>query len=97
MNELNPKDASRMNESAMPELPRGWVWTRLGDISHSIGGYAFKSSDFKENGMYQVIIIGNVKTGYLRLDEKPSFIDNVNSQIMNKYRLDYPIGAEWQS
>jgi type I restriction enzyme S subunit len=36
MNELNPREAGRMNESALPELPEGWVWTRLGDIAEKI-------------------------------------------------------------
>ena len=83
------KEPVALDVGELPELSEGWEYARLRDISHAIGGYAFKSSDFKENGTYQVIKIGNVKMGHFRLDKKPSFIDNINSQIFNKYRLNY--------
>jgi type I restriction enzyme S subunit len=83
------KELPSLDTSDLAELPRGWAWTRLGEISEATGGYAFKSSHFKEEGKYQVIKIGNVKTGLLRLNEKPSYIDNVDSLIISKYGLHY--------
>ncbi len=33
------------------ELPEGWVWYRLGEVSLINGGYAFKSSQYTEQGI----------------------------------------------
>jgi type I restriction enzyme S subunit len=83
------KELPPLDTSDLPELPEGWAWERLGELSDATGGYAFKSSHFAEKGKYQVIKIGNVKMGLLRLDEKPAFINDGYSQIINKYGLRY--------
>ena len=46
-------------------------------ISTAFGGAAFKSGEFLSKGKYQVIKIGNVRPGVVRLWEKPAFIDNM--------------------
>ncbi len=56
-------------------------------ISFSQGGYAFKSSDFKETGEYQIIKIGNVRPGLLRLNESPAFVDKPENNVLEKYLL----------
>lgn len=33
------------------EIPKNWIWVRLGEISFINGGYAFKSENFKQNGI----------------------------------------------
>lgn len=33
------------------EIPKNWKWVRLGEISFINGGYAFKSENFKQNGI----------------------------------------------
>lgn len=40
------------------ELPQGWRWTLLNNISDINGGYAFKSSNYSDNG-YRVIRISD--------------------------------------
>ena len=47
-------------------------------LSQSFGGGAFKSGDFLKSGKYQVIKIGNVRPGILRLKEKPAFMDSAD-------------------
>ena len=47
------------------------------EISTAFGGAAFKSGDFLSEGKYQVIKIGNVRPGVVRLLERPAFIDNI--------------------
>jgi len=37
-----------MNESALHELPRGWVWTRLGEIVNNIDKVNPKETPDKE-------------------------------------------------
>jgi type I restriction enzyme S subunit len=43
----------RNQENDLPELPRGWVWTRLGEIADVISGYGFPE---KYQGSQQGII-----------------------------------------
>ncbi len=58
------------------ELPKGWVWCRLGEILDDfLGGYSFKSPLFKKTGENQVVRLGNIRPYRVRLDVKPVFID----------------------
>ena len=50
----------------------------LKKVSIAFGGAAFKSSDFLSEGKYQVVKIGNVRPGVVRLWEKPAFIDSID-------------------
>jgi type I restriction enzyme, S subunit len=49
------------------ELPLGWKWVKLNDVSKILSGYAFKSSDFIDKGV-PVIKIANV--GYSSFEFK---------------------------
>ena len=55
--ELPPVDTTNL-----PQLPEGWVWVRIDDISQVISGNAFKSTDFIDSGI-PVVKIGNVGYG----------------------------------
>jgi len=70
----------------LPELPQGWCWATLESISAALGGYAFSSRDYTEDG-FQIVKIGNVKMGRLELDTHPSYIDQVPAEIQEKYLL----------
>jgi len=59
----------------------------LQEISEAVGGCAFKSSDFKESGKYQVMRIGNIRPGIIRLGERPIFLNNIDEKIKEKYSL----------
>jgi len=65
----------------------GYPSVTIDAISFSRGGYAFKSSDFKETGEYQVIKIGNIRPGILRLNESPAFVNNPGKIVLEKYLL----------
>ncbi len=47
------------------ELPQGWEWVRLGNISLVNGGYAFKSSDYKNIGIRVVRISDFNELGFV--------------------------------
>lgn len=47
-------------------IPKGWRTVAIGDIVKVIGGFAFKSSDFEENG-YPVIRISNLAVDSVNL------------------------------
>lgn len=58
------------------ELPEGWKKMKVSEVAETFGGYAFKSSSFVRNGKYQVIRMGNIRPGVLRLNENPVFVEN---------------------
>ena len=66
------------------ELPKGWSLLQVKDIATTIGGYAFKSGDFKTEGKYQVLRMGNVRPGIIRYAESPVFIDKMDSDVLRR-------------
>jgi type I restriction enzyme S subunit len=68
-------------------LPKGWKWVKVKDIAETYGGYAFKSGEFKSNGKYQVLRMGNVRPGIIRYDESPVFLDDVEETTLNRSLL----------
>ena len=60
---------------------------RLGDVSEAFGGYAFKSQDFRDNGIYQVLRIGNIRPGIIRSWESPIFM-NPPEEMLEKSKLE---------
>jgi type I restriction enzyme, S subunit len=46
----------------------GWQKTFLGEVAKLRNGYAFKSSDYVDSGLFQIITIANVQQGELTLD-----------------------------
>jgi len=64
-----------------------WEKVDLQGISESCGGFAFKSNNFQDRGTYQVIRIGNVRPGIIRLNVSPVFLENVQKKILDKYLL----------
>ena len=68
-------------------LPAGWKWVKLRDAAQIINGYAFKSKNLIEQGKYQVIKIGNVRPGKLRLEAKPAFVNEVDEEVLKRSLL----------
>lgn len=58
------------------EIPTNWKWVRLGEIAEILGGFAFKSYEFKDSGKNLVLRLGNIRTGFLRYEATPAFISN---------------------
>lgn len=69
------------------ELPEGWEWKRVGDVCNIKGGFAFKSKEFLENGLSQVIRMGNIRPDNLRLNESPVYIPESTSSQTEEYKL----------
>jgi len=69
------------------ELPEGWTQVQITDVAETYGGYAFKSGDFKNEGKYQVLRMGNIRPGVLRYDESPVYLDNVELNVLNRSLL----------
>ncbi|MGZ8270430.1 MAG: restriction endonuclease subunit S [Methylophilus sp.] len=69
-------------------LPKGWEWERLSTVSTMKGGFAFPSSSFGEHGDYQVLKMGNIKPGQIRLKDKPAFVDEATAKLAIEAKLD---------
>ena len=63
----------------------GWNEEKLGDCLSVIGGYAFKSSDFKESGV-PILRIGNINTGSFR---PTNLVYWKNDIALDRYKI-YP-------
>lgn len=83
------KELPPITDEEIPfELPKGWVWCRLGEIINEfLGGYAFKSTDLKKDGKNQVIRLGNVKNDKVLLSANPVFINEAMSNEASTNQL----------
>ena len=70
------------------ELPKGWKKTKVEDVATVMSGQPFKSETFRETGKFQVIRMGNVRPGALRLKEQPVFLNEVEKKILEKSKLE---------
>lgn len=62
----------------MAEIFEGWLKKPLGDVAKVISGYAFKSSEFGEQGI-PVIKIKNIRVGFVDLSE----VDRVDRKFLS--------------
>ena len=69
------------------DLPEGWVWCRLEDISNLIGGFAYESTIFKKDGQNQVLRLGNIRPDFIRMNENPVYIGEQQSKETGDYKL----------
>ncbi len=69
------------------ELPEGWNEVQVKEVAETYGGYAFKSGEFKTEGKYQVLRMGNVRPGIIRYDESAVFLDDVDENVWNRSLL----------
>jgi type I restriction enzyme S subunit len=63
------------------------ITTTVGNYAYVIGGYAFPSDSYTEDGTHQVVRIGNVRDGYLDLSRAPVKWDLQNDSKISRYEL----------
>ncbi|MCW4987908.1 restriction endonuclease subunit S [Enterobacter mori] len=69
------KPLPEISEDEKPfELPVGWEWGRVGDIAIFTNGFAFKSSDFKDDGV-GIVKIGDIDSAGFISTENMSYVD----------------------
>jgi type I restriction enzyme S subunit len=89
------KDKKIKKEKALPkitkeeipyELPKGWVWCRLGTVTDIIAGASFKSGDFNNTGGVKCIKITNagVRSFVETNDYLPEGFDKLYSNYLIK-------------
>ncbi|MDQ0658578.1 restriction endonuclease subunit S [Paenibacillus sp. W2I17] len=82
------KSLPPITEDEIPyELPQGWEWVRLGEITQFVGGFAFKSNSYIEYSNNQIVRLGNVKNDKLLLDSNPVYIPEDIAREKELYRL----------
>ena len=72
-----------LKEAFEGDIPR----VHLGDIARAIGGYAFKSNKYSENGKYIVVKIGNVKEFHFDFSRDFTRTTEADDSILNRYLL----------
>lgn len=89
--EQNLKNTKELFESYLEDLFSILFRERdkktVSELAKVIGGYSFKSTDFKKEGKYQVIRMGNVRPGIIRENESPVFIDELDEKALSKALL----------
>lgn len=89
--EQNLKNAKELFESYLEDLFTNLFQKcekkNVSELAKVIGGYSFKSTDFKKEGKYQVIRMGNVRPGIIRENESPVFIEELDDRALSKALL----------
>jgi type I restriction enzyme, S subunit len=80
------KEPFQVDTADLPFLPKGWIWVPLEAISEAVGGFAFESKKFTSNG-FQVLKMANIRMGCIDLSQKPSFIQDVDADVIARYGL----------
>lgn len=74
-------------ENLFNELFKSSETKTISELAKVIGGYSFKSGDFKKSGKYQVLRMGNVRPGIIRENESPVYIDTMDERALSKALL----------
>jgi type I restriction enzyme S subunit len=69
------------------ELPKGWEWVKLGEVSLLKGGFAYKSTAFVDKSEHQVVRMGNIRPDKFRLNEKTVFIKADLASSTQEYEI----------
>ncbi|MCF4009994.1 restriction endonuclease subunit S [Rheinheimera sp. UJ63] len=69
------------------KLTEEWCSTEstLAEVAEFQNGFAFKSEWFETTGQYQVIKLGNIRDGYLALENSPAFVSNSIAEEFAKF------------
>lgn len=82
------KELPPITEEEKPfDLPKGWVWCRLGEIVEFLGGFAYKSDRYIKNSSNLIIRLGNVKNDKLLFNANPVYIDDNYAEETKTYKL----------
>ncbi|MTJ56070.1 restriction endonuclease subunit S [Anabaena sp. UHCC 0253] len=76
----------KMVESELGLIPEGWEVVKLGDVAQVISGFAFKSTDFKEEGI-PIIKIKNIRIGTVDFSDVQYVDDKFLLKLNQKYHV----------
>ncbi|MBC8232758.1 restriction endonuclease subunit S [bacterium] len=82
-----PKPLPPISPDEIPyELPEGWVWVRLGEITNFQNGFSFASKDFTDVGV-GVIRIGDIQDGAVSEQKMQYLSEDIARNVSSEYRV----------
>jgi len=84
-----PGSTGEMQDSELGPIPKGWRVGGLGALSYVQNGYAFKSSDFKDEGKIGIIKIKNINSNIVDINDT-QFIEEYSVRELDKKFLIKP-------
>ena len=85
---LNPDVSMKdSGDSFIGVMPEHWNVAKLGMLFDFLGGYAYNSDSYTSESDNQVIRIGNVKSGYMALENNPVYISDEIASATDKFRI----------
>lgn len=78
---LLPLDASKLSK-----IPDGWLWTKLGHVLFVQGGFAFKSRNYKKQGV-PLVRISNIQDRRVDFGGGTVFLDNSCVEQYSDFRV----------
>lgn len=79
---LEEKLEEAIVKDAPYEVPRNWVWSKLGLVCKLSNGFAFKSINYKESGV-PILRISNIQDSGITIAEKTVYSDE--NESLDKY------------
>ena len=67
------------------DIPESWVWVRLASVTDMLSGFAFKSEDYRQNGLFRLLRGINLGVDCIRWNDTV-YIDTVSDRML-EYKL----------
>ena len=75
------KPLSEITEDEIPfDIPESWEWVRFENAVDMLSGFAFKSSDFVQDGEYRLLRGINLGVGEVRWDDTV-YVNNIPDKL----------------
>jgi len=84
--DFGPFKEGKFIDSELGIIPEGWEVKRIGQVASIMGGYAFKSKLFVENGI-KVIKIKNISNNVTSIENTDCISSEESKKINNKFKV----------
>ena len=82
------KKLKKVNEDEKPfVIPQEWEWIRLGSIANTNTGYAFKSGEYKDKGVFVLRVTNINQDGSIDIKDSKFISEQEASTVYKKFQL----------